>query len=164
MQIKLLTEAGDDNYKKIRLEALRNSPESFGSSYEEEMNAPLKDWRKNGETIFGAFIDNELVAIAGLFIFKMKKMSHKGNLFGLYVKPEYRGKYIADSLIENIINHAKTKVIQLHLTCTTTNQAAVSLYKKHGFKIYGTEARALKLEAQFFDEYLMVLEFDNDNK
>lgn len=159
MKIRLLNKKDNEDYKKIRLEALQNSPESFGSSYEEEVISPVKDLRRNGEDIFGAFMGNQLVAVAGFFIFKMKKMNHKGMLFGLYTKPEYRGKNIANQLLSTIINHAKTRIIQLHLTCVTTNQSAIKLYQKYGFKIYGQEPKALKIGSQFFDEYLMVLEF-----
>ncbi len=159
MKIRLLTKKDNEDYKKIRLEALQNSPESFGSSYEEEVSSPAEDLQKNGVDIFGAFIDDQLVAIAGFFISKMNKMNHKGGLFGLYTKPEYRGKNIANELLKTIINHAKTKITQLHLTCVTTNQSAIKLYQKYGFKIYGTEPKALKIGSQFFDEYLMVLEF-----
>ena len=58
MEIKLLTKKDDGAYKKIRLEALQNSPEFFGSSYEEEVLFSAKDFRKNGEHIFGAFIND----------------------------------------------------------------------------------------------------------
>ncbi len=87
-------------------------------------------------------------------------MQHRGKLFAVYVRPEYRGQGIADQLIDIIINHAKSRVIQLHLTCTTANESAVKLYQKHGFKIYGTEPRSLKIDYDFFDEHMMILELN----
>ena len=58
-----------------------------------------------------------------------------------------------------MIAHAKKRVIQLHLTVVTHNRAAVKLYEKNGFRIYGTEPRSLKIGDNFYDEHLMVLEF-----
>ena len=86
------------------------------------------------------------------------KTKHRGVIWGMYTRPEYRGQGIASALIQTIISHAKSHVAQLHLTCVTTNLGAVAFYQKHGFKIYGTEPRALKIRDTFFDEHLMMLE------
>lgn len=75
----------------------------------------------------------------------------------MYSKAEYRKKGIASALIQTIISHAKERVIQLHLKCVTSNLSAIALYQKQGFKIYGTEPRALKTKDIFFDDHLMVL-------
>ncbi len=65
----------------------------------------------------------------------------------------------------SIIHHAKSPVVQLHLSCVTSNLGAVAFYQKHGFKIYGTEPRALKIGNTFFDEHLIILlEFDALNR
>ena len=58
-----------------------------------------------------------------------------------------------------MIAHAKKRVIQLHLTVVTSNTAAVKLYEKNGFRIYGTEPRSLKISDVFYDEHMMILEF-----
>lgn len=39
----------------------------------------------------------------------------------------------------------------------TSNLGAVAFYQKHGFKIYGEEPNSLKIENQYFNEYIMVL-------
>jgi ribosomal protein S18 acetylase RimI-like enzyme len=160
MKIRLLTTEDYKVWKAIRLEALQNSPESFGSSYEEEISSSVEDCSAQKNDIFGAFIEEKLVATTGFIILKMEKMKHRGVLFAIYVTPKHRGQGIASQLIETAINHAKSRVIQLHLTCTTTNESALNLYQKHGFKTYGTEPRSLKIDDNFFDEYLMLLEFN----
>ncbi len=76
----------------------------------------------------------------------------------MYTRPECRGQGIASALIQTVINHAKSRVTQIHLTCVTSNPGAIALYQKHGFKIYGEEPRALKIRDTFFDEHLMMLE------
>lgn len=160
MNIRLLMVEDADLWKKIRLEALQDSPESFGSAYEEEINFSQMDWesglKKND--IFGVFIDEELVATAAFFNLLSLKTKHRGFIYAVYTKPAYRGKGLAGSLIERIITHAKSCVIQLHLACVTTNLGAVKLYEKHNFKIYGTEPRSIKIGDNYFDEYLMCLD------
>jgi ribosomal protein S18 acetylase RimI-like enzyme len=161
-EIKQLQEQNWELWKHIRLEAVKLHPEAFGSSYEEEILGKDEDFknRLNTSDIFGAFIDNILVGVAGFFQFKLQKLQHRGNLFSVYVKKENRGQGVADQLIKSIINHARTQVIQLHCMAATNNNAAIKLYQKHGFQIYGTEPRSLKVDENFYDEYLLVLKLD----
>jgi ribosomal protein S18 acetylase RimI-like enzyme len=163
MKIRMLTQDDWKLWKSFRLEALYNSPESFGSSYEEELNWLDSDFQNSLTTsdIFGVFVDNLLVCCAGFYSLNSAKTKHRGVIWGMYTKAEYRGKGIATALIQNIINHAKSRVIQLHLTCVTSNLGAVTFYQKHGFKIYGTEPRALKIGDTFFDEHLMILDLNS---
>ncbi len=160
MKIKLLTEKDWHIWRALRLESLQNSPESLASSYEEAENFSQKEWedKLTKSAIFGAFIDNKLIAGAGFRRLNRLKTMHRGDLFAMYVTPKYRGQGIASQLIKTVINHARSRVIQLHLTCVTNNESAAKLYQKHGFKIYGTEPRSLKIDDTFFDEYLMLLE------
>ncbi|HAU0495606.1 TPA: GNAT family N-acetyltransferase [Legionella pneumophila] len=162
MKIKQLFDADWHLWKEIRLEALNNSPESFGSSYEEEVlmsDADFQDGLSKGY-VLGVFVDDLLVSCAGLYTLNLLKTKHRGVLWGVYTRPEYRGKGIATVLIQALIQYAKTHVTQLHLTCVVSNFVARSFYQKQGFRIYGTEPKALKINDTFYDEYLMVLDFN----
>lgn len=158
--IKQLTAEDWKIWKELRLEALKNSPESFGSSYEEESNWHDLDFQNSltKSDIFGVFVDDSLVSCAGFYCLTLAKTKHRGVIWGMYTRPEYRGQGIAGALIQTIIRHAKSHVAQLHLTCVTSNLGAVAFYREHGFKTYGTEPRALKIRDTFFDEHLMMLE------
>ena len=160
MKITILTQKDWEIWKQFRLDALKNSPENFGSSYEEELNWPDSDFQNEliKSDIFGAFIDDSLVCCAGFYILDSLKTKHRGIIWGMYTKPEYRKQGVANTLIQAIIDHAMSRVSQLHLTCVTSNLGAVTFYKKLGFKIYGTEPRALKIGDTFFDEHFMLLE------
>lgn len=164
MKIKMLTQEDWKIWKSFRLEALKNSPESFGSFYEEELIWPDSDFQNSlsKSDIFGVFVDKSLVSCAGFYTLNSTKTKHRGVIWGMYTRPEYRGQGIASALIQSIINHAKSRVSQLHLTCVTSNFGAVALYQKHGFKIYGTEPRALKTRDAFFDEHLMILDLTGE--
>ena len=53
----------------------------------------------------------------------------------LYVKPETRGMHLGDSFVEAIIEHARTAGYkEMVLDTIVPLEAAISLYKKHGFK------------------------------
>ena len=53
----------------------------------------------------------------------------------LYVKPETRGMHLGDSLVEEIIKHARIAGYkEMVLDTIVPLKAAISLYKKHGFE------------------------------
>lgn len=161
-EIRQLQEQDWTHWKEIRLEALKLYPEAFGSSYEEESLWTEENFKQNlvKSDIFGAFIHHRLVGISGFALNHPQKLKHKGMLFTLYVKEENRGQGIADRLLETVISHARTRVLQLHCSVNVENHKAFKLYQKRGFQIFGTEPRALKVDEAFCDLHLMVLKLD----
>ena len=110
--------------------------------------------------IAGAWLGGQLVGAAGFHRLDGAKIAHRGNLWGVYVKPHARGHGIARSLITDVLAYARTQVKQVHLSVVSGNESARRLYEDLGFAIYGTEPRSLLVEGHYLDEHLMVLRFD----
>jgi ribosomal protein S18 acetylase RimI-like enzyme len=87
------------------------------------------------------------------------KGRHKGNIYGVYVSPEYRGKGLGRALLSRILEMARndSSLEQILIAVATTQEAAKKLYGSLGFVTYGVEPRALKVGEQYIDEELMVL-------
>ncbi|MEZ5690965.1 MAG: GNAT family N-acetyltransferase [Rickettsiales bacterium] len=156
--IRKITIDDFEQWKKLRLEAVRQYPQSFGQSYSGVQKQDRKwctDSLKNGD-IFTYEQNGKMVAIAGIYSMKPENMRHRAVLFGMYVKPEFHKQGIASALINHIIDDIKPSHKQLQLTVTTTNNPAIELYKKHGFVIYGTDPDALLVDGKYYDEYLMI--------
>lgn len=164
MNIKRLVQSNWEDWKNIRLQALRNEPCSFGGSYEEAVNYSTEYWQESikKNDIFGAFIQNNIIGIVGFYAETSLKIKHKGFVFAMYIAPQHRKCGVASQLLQAAIDHASVIVSQLHLSCATINIKALKLYKKYGFEIYGQEPGALKVDDKFIDEYLMVLNFRRD--
>ena len=162
LTIKILEDKDWCIFRTLRLEALLDHPEAFGSSYDEEAKFSMEAFKDNYKKcdIFGAFLNEQLVGCAGFFVHSFTKMGHRGFLFAMYIRPDHRGFGIADTLVKAIIKHARKKVIQIHLGVVTTNKIAVRLYEENGFRIYGTEPRAIKVKDAYYDEHWMVLKFE----
>jgi len=144
-------------YRDIRLEALRDNPEAFGSSFEAE-NAQPASWfsdRLGSSTVLGAFRGSELVGIAGFAIQQGQKRAHKGLLWGMYVRPDARTGGIGRQLIEAILDVARRHVELIQLTVVRDNARARRLYASLGFVDYGLERNALKQDGRTYDEVLM---------
>jgi len=145
-------------YRAIRLEALERHPESFGASLDAEAAQPA-EWfadRLQRNAIFGAWGRGDLLGIAGFRAHAAAKLSHKGMLWGVYVRPAARGAGTARRLVERVIEHARTQVELLQLTVVSTNERARRLYGDLGFTEYGLEKHGLKYAGVYVDEVLMV--------
>ena len=144
-------------YREIRLEALTQTPEAFGSTFEAEGVRPLA-WfadRLDGAALFGAFDGAELLGIAGLYIQQGRKHAHKGSLWTMYVRPSARRMGIGRRLVEAVIEHARRHVELVQLSVVSGNEEARRLYASLGFIEYGIEKDALKADGQYWDEVLM---------
>ena len=50
--------------------------------------------------------------------------------------------------------------MHLYLGCNAQNFGAVKLYKKCGFKVYGTRPDYTKIGSQFYDDLIMMCGFN----
>ncbi len=161
MEIRPLQPADAKTIRKLRLEALLDSPESFGSSYEEEREYPLKRFKDRLESgcTLGAFLHEELVGMVTLMEETRNKTRHKATIYAMYVRPAQRGQGIGKKLMIEAIKQAKRikGIEQIHLSVVTSNDAAKQLYLSLGFEIYGRERHALKIGDSYLDEEHMCL-------
>lgn len=162
-EVRPLGIADADDYRRVRLDALRLHPEAFGADYAEEAALDrahiVERLSAQGFTRFGGFADDELVGLAGLQIRRGAKEKHKARLFSMYVDEAHRGTGLAQQLVEAAIAGSRQAgVILLHLTVNSANLRAQRFYRRMGFTVYGVERRSLQVGGQFHDEDLMVLE------
>ena len=159
VQIRLLTSADAPLYREIRLEALRLSPEAFGSSYEQESPHPLIFFEEalTKADVFGAFREMDIVGIAGFRRQAGAKQAHKGLLWGMYVRPMARGTGVAQGLVAAVLRHAREHVELLQLAVVSENETAQRLYRSFGFVAYGHEVHSLKQRGRYYDEILMAV-------
>ena len=147
-------------YRELRLEGLKNHPDSFGASWEDEIEKPDSWWtgRLESSTVFGGWIEESaLLGVAGFYVLDLAKQRHKGILWGMYVRPDARGTGLAGSLVQRVIAQARPLVEEIRLTVMATNTAAHRLYTAAGFEPYGLERRALKVGDDYYDDLLMAL-------
>src|SRR5689334_2044491 len=140
MLVRQLSEKDVLPWRTIRLEAVKLHPDSFGGSFEEENSKPDNEFadglRRN--VVFAAYDGDRIAGCVGFFVFSHLKMRHRGSLFGMYVRQEFRRSGVSNTLVTAVLDHARSRVMQVHCTVVTSNVPAVKLYKSNGFEIYGT--------------------------
>ena len=157
IEIKKLSESRWKDFKDLRLESLKTEPAAFGSSYEEEIRLSKKEWKRRINNSLFAFLNEKPIGMI-VYIFNNKiKTNHIANIFGVYVKKEYRGRGIGKKLIESAISQIKKNknIIKINLTVNPKQKSAVKLYEKYGFKIVGKMKNDLYVDGKFNDELIM---------
>ncbi len=149
-------------FRELRLEALENHPTAFGSDYTEHTLKPAKFWEErlsvneDEQAIFFAEQNRQLIGMAGIHRSLSKKNLHSAKVFGVYVKPNWRGRRISQLLVKACLDWAKQKSITIvKLSVVTSNLSAIHSYEQCGFVIYGKEPKALFVDGIYYDEYLM---------
>ena len=150
--------------RALRLEALRDTPEAFGSDHEKESTETILDWEERlteqtDSTIFVATVESTLVGMTGIGKYHHTKMKHNGYIWGVYVQPAWRGQGISGRLIEACVTWAGEHSLRLvKLGVITTNPAAINSYIRAGFRVYGVEPQVIFHDGVYYDELLMVRE------
>lgn len=87
------------------------------------------------------------------------KNRHKTVVFGMFVAPEHRRRGVGSALLAHAIAEARAQrgVEQLVLTVTASNASARALYARHGFRSFGVEPRAIRVDGRYFDKDHMIL-------
>ncbi|TXN00230.1 GNAT family N-acetyltransferase [Methylobacterium sp. WL103] len=161
LEIVRLTSADAAVFRELRLEGLRDHPEAFGASWEDEATHSEAQFssRLDDAVVFGArSVDGmRLDGIVGVYRPEAAKTKHKAVIWGMYVRLRSRRAGVGAILLKTAIDHASLMVEEVNLTVGLANAAALKLYESAGFKRYGVEQRALKIGEQYYDEVLMSL-------
>ena len=131
-RIRRLAPADAGAYRELRLAALANHPQAFGSSHEDEVRFDDDRWyqRLSGGAdlaTFGAAVDGQLVGTATCVRESHRKERHRACLVGMYVTPAARGRGIGAQLVTAVISHARDHgVDQLELDVVQGAAAGLS--------------------------------------
>lgn len=163
MEVRRLTGEDAADYWQLRLEALKNSPEAFGTSYEEAIQRenPIErvknSFKVKGNYTFGAYEEDKLIGMVTLLKESGSKMKHRANIFAMYVSPPGRRKGVGKALMEQAIRQAKetNEIEKINLSVVSSNESAKNLYLQMGFKVFGTEEMALKERDVYYEEQHM---------
>jgi GNAT superfamily N-acetyltransferase len=132
---------GDEaTLRDVRLQALREAPEAFGSTLERELGRTPEDWRRwmaPGAT----FIFYEAGTARGLVAgARREDDAAVVQLMAMWVDPARRGSGAADALVSALLAWADGEGARaVSLRVVKANGRARRLYERHGFQLAGPE-------------------------
>lgn len=137
--MRTLTEDDWQDFRSVRLEALRESPEAFVAKLEDEEGFPESEWRDrmNRSERLLAEIDGKAVGVVSIGRAAEEGEGNElvGELFGLWVSPAYRGSGVATRLVEEGADEARRHgSTHLIYWVGTENGRAVAFASGMGFR------------------------------
>jgi GNAT superfamily N-acetyltransferase len=124
----------------IRLEALRDAPYAFGSSYEREAAFAEPDWlrriARGGN--FLAYIPEASTSEPAGLIGGYPETPDMVELVSMFVRPRARGRGVGEALVATVVAWAEARGAKtVHLWVTESNVHARALYERCGFSLTG---------------------------
>ncbi len=166
-RIRILTAVDAPELFALRRGALIDSPFAFLASPSDDLatsEAAVSEMLKRAPTsvVFGA-VAPQLVGLLGLHRAHQLKAAHKVNLWGMYVAPAWRKRGLGEKLLEAAISYARTLpgVSTVRLSVSGQASAARHLYEKMGFKCWGEEPDAMRIDGHPASEQHMSLSLES---
>ncbi|HTU24584.1 MAG TPA: GNAT family N-acetyltransferase [Pirellulales bacterium] len=137
--IERLVVGDEGRLRAVRLRALEDAPDAFGTTFDEAGTQPLAAWRRQLEqsaTFVATAGDCDVGIARGA---ADDDLDDTAWLLSMWVAPEMRRRGIAAALVDTVIAWARTEGFRrLVLDVAETNEAALVLYAAKGFVANGT--------------------------
>lgn len=123
------------DYRAIRLRALRESPEAFVATLADEEAEPEEFWRTRMERSRRLLASRGREVLGVVSVGTAAQDERAGELFGLWVRPEARGTGVATALVRAAeVAAVKAGKTQLYYWVGTDNGRGVAFASGYGFR------------------------------
>jgi ribosomal protein S18 acetylase RimI-like enzyme len=144
-EVRRVTADDWDQYRRLRLEALQDSPLAFVEQYDESAVQPDSFWQgRVGRSTDGAasamFVADEAGTLVGKASCFMEPDGVSAHIVGVYVTPRLRGHGVAEAVVRAAMAWAGTDAgaARIRLFVTEVNDRALAFYRRLGFTPTGT--------------------------
>ena len=145
--VNLISPENWKQYKALKLDALKNDPQAFGASYEENLARTDDDWKDlvskfhkadskfSVHKMFSVEENGEFVGMGGFF----RSSPKTARISEVYTKKESRGNGIGSALLKNILNEIEKdgRFDGAELIVNKEQRDAIDLYERFGFIVEG---------------------------
>lgn len=127
-------------YRTLRLRALADSPDAFGSTLADEAGRPDEHWAARLANGVASALELPLVAElegepAGLVWARVDPAERAAHLYQMWVAPEHRARGAGERLLEAAVAWARASGARALLLCVTCGDtSATRLYARAGFE------------------------------
>jgi len=133
LEVQRLSPDSWRTYQEVRLAALREAPNAFGSKWEDEAALDEDAWRERlrERAQFAAYSEDVVVGIVGGADSEDGRTVH---LVSMWVDPRWRGQGVGDHLVKVVLDWARERGCdEVRLWVADGNREAERLYHRNGF-------------------------------
>ncbi len=163
--IRILNINDVEEFRNLRLDSLKNDPDSWLATFDEEKDLPNMSFANKIQYaysppifgFYGYFENNKLIGYAQLSSSYWNKKKHIVTLYDICISKEARRKSVGTKLINFIIEKVKTApyIEQIQLRVNSRNSGAISFYEKIGFdKTVILPESVKEADGSYQEEYL----------
>jgi L-amino acid N-acyltransferase YncA len=146
-----------EEYKKLKIEAIKDSPQAFSHELSEAENETDEYWKNglgaNNIKVF-AESDGKLIGMVGGRFYSKEMFKHNAVINSFYVNKNHRGKGLGELLEKTAIEKIEQNPIIINVLCevSSTQTASLAIQKKLGFEICGTIKDYGFFEGKYIDD------------
>jgi len=129
-----------ERFQAVRIRALTEAPDAFGSTLAEAQSRPLNHWRErledNSSATFVTTLPggNDVGLVAGAPYWGEDERVSAAGLYSMWVAPDARGLGIGGALVSEVIAWAREeKYERIFLEVADDNEPAIALYESQRF-------------------------------
>lgn len=144
ISVRPITSTDWPAYRELRLKALKESPQAFGSTWQQEILLPEQDWSaraiasESGQSARGFFAISKDEVCGLVWCLISDSDPHVANIYSLWTDPSVRGQGAGRRLLEKCIAWTNGKGVRhIRLSVTQDESPAMQLYKSQGFCTVG---------------------------
>lgn len=159
IQIRPLQLDDWENFKYLRLKALREDPKAYGISEADEADKPDAEWQAlcQGEGKYYMVAEDSegnLIGMLGALEIFGQLMRHQVELIQGYVDPKFRRQRVMERLFYSLkAELEKMEHLEQMIGWVTLHETQVSkpMLEKFGFKLAGTLFKTVKYQGKYYD-------------
>ncbi len=149
-----------EEFKNLKIEAIKDSPSAFSHELSEAESQPDESWRsvlnKNIERkSIVIFLESEekLIGLIGGRVYSKEMFKHNASIDTLYINKKYRGRGLAELLEKTIIEMISQNPQVINIICEVSSSqvASLALQKKLGFQVSGVLKDFGYFEGKYLD-------------
>ncbi len=164
INVRVLNDNDWQDYRAVRLAALKESPQAFLATHAEEATQPEQYWRDCLLRTHRLLAERDGAPLGVASVDPTQGTAESADLRDLWVTPEARGTGVASRLVQAGVDQAvRDGWVRLYYWVSTENGRAIAFASNAGFRVT-SERRTTPMGSQEFgdQEIAMVLSLAND--
>jgi RimJ/RimL family protein N-acetyltransferase len=136
---------------------LVTTPEEFDLTEDQERAWIAEHRRRPGWLALVPEVEGRIVGLLSFENGSRRRLAHRGS-FGVSLLAAWRGRGVGDALLASLLDWARESPLieKVCLSVHVGNDAAIALYRKHGFAEEGRRVREIKLgPGRYTDDLVM---------